>query len=117
MPEDSTYTAREKAKIQGYLKKWNTSKLVFEVVSFIDLLMIPSILSLGFQKENVNPVEPVKAFDTDSKRLELFIKKDSEKLPNVRGFLSKVKEDGGEYSYQGVKLRNFETVKSASMKN
>ena len=87
------------------------SKLNFQVVSFIDLLTIPTILSLSFQKENANPDEPVKALDRDSERLELFIKKGFEKLSKVREFFSKVKEDGGEYLYQGVKLRNFETVK------
>ena len=116
MLEDSTYKAKEKAKIKGYLNKWNTSKMIIQVAFFIDLLTIPSILSLSFQKEDVNPVESVKAFDRASERLELFIKKDFEKLPNVRDFLSKVKEDDGEYSYQGVKLRNFETAKSSIMK-
>ena len=107
MPEDFTYTAKEKAKIQGYLNKWNTTRLIFQVVSFIDLLTIQSILSLVFQKENVNPVELVKSFDRDSERLELLIKKDFEKLPNDRDFLSKVKKDVGEYLYKGVKLRDF----------
>ena len=45
-------------------------------MSFIDLLTIPFTVSLSFQKENVNPVEPVKAFDRVSERLELSIKKD-----------------------------------------
>ena len=44
-------------------------------------------------------------------RLETFMKKDFEKLPNVRDFLSKVKETEGEYSYQDVKLSHFENVK------
>ena len=83
------------------------SKLNFQVVSFIDLLTIPTILSLSFQKENANPDEPVKALDRDSERLELLIKKDFEKLPNDWDFISKVKKDVGEYLYKGAKLRNF----------
>ena len=93
MPKDSTYTAKEKAKIRGYLNKLNTPKLIFQVVSSIDLLPIPSILSLGFQKANVNPIEPVKVFDRDSEQLQLFIMKDFEKFPNIQDFLSKVKKN------------------------
>ena len=32
MLEDSTLIAKEKAKIKGYLNKWNTSKSIFQVV-------------------------------------------------------------------------------------
>ena len=114
--DDASYTAKEKAKIKGYLNKWNTPKMIIQVAFFIDLLTIPSILSLSFQKEDINPVESVKAFDRTVERLDLFMKKDFEKLPNVRDFLSKVKEIDGEYSYQGVKLRKFEDSKSTVSK-
>ena len=90
--------------------------MIIQVAFFIDLLTIPSILSLSFQKEDINPVESVKAFDRAAERLDLFIKKDFEKLPNVRDFLSKVKEVDGEYSYQGVKLKKFEATKSSVSK-
>ena len=61
-------------------------------------------------------IEPVEALDRDSERLELFIKKDFEKLLNARHFLKKVTDDDGGYSYQVEKKRNFETAKSAAMK-
>ena len=114
--DDESYTSKEKAKMKGYLNKWNTSKMIIQVAFFIDLLTIPSILSLSYQKDDVNPVESVKAFDRASERMDLFMEKDFEKLPNVRDFLSKVKEVDGEYSYQGVKLKNFETANSTVKK-
>ena len=108
---DESYKSSEKAKMDGYLTKWKTSKMILQVCFFIDWLTIPSILSLIFQKDDINPVESVKAMEKTLDRLETFMKKDFEKLTNVRDFLSNVKETEGEYSYQGVKLSNFENVK------
>lgn len=109
---DCSYTTAEKAKMRGYLHKWKTSKMIIQVCFFIDLLTIPSILSLSFQKEDVNPVDSIRAFEKTLDRLELFMKKDFEKLPNVREFLSKVNEIDGEYYYQGVKLNSYENDKA-----
>ena len=90
--EDESYNSAEKANIKGYLTKWKTSRMIIQVSFFIDLLTIPSVLSLSFQKNEINPVDSIKAFEKSLDRLDTFMKKDFEKLPNVRDFLLKVQE-------------------------
>ena len=109
--DDPTYNSKEKAKITGYLRSWENSALILSVCFFIDLLTIPSILSLVYQKEHISPVESARSMEKTLNRLELFMKKDFDKLPNVREFLSKVAADGDQYSYQRIELKNFMKAK------
>ena len=66
--------------------------MIFLVTFFIDLLTIPSALSWPFQKDDISTVESVKCMEKTLERIELFGKKNFEKLPNVRDLLSKIEE-------------------------
>ena len=61
MTEDETITSKDKAKMKGYLKHWKSSRMPLLLALFIDILTIPSILSLIFQKEKIDPVQTVRA--------------------------------------------------------
>ena len=111
MTEDETITSKEKAKMKGYLKRWKSSRMPLLLSLFIDILTIPSILSLTFQKETIDPVQTVRAFKKVKERLVQFEKKAFEKLPNVTNFLSKIKEVNGQFFYQNVELSSFERQK------
>jgi hypothetical protein len=107
MTEDETITSKEKAKMKGYPKRWKSSRMPLLLSLFIDILTIPSILSLTFQKETIDPVQTVRAFKKVKERLVQFEKKAFEKLPNVTNFLSKIKEVNGQFFYQNVELSSF----------
>ena len=108
MTEDETITSKDKAKMKGYLKHWKSSRMPLLLALFIDILTIPSILSLAFQKEKIDPVQTVRALKKAKERLAQFEKKAFEKLLNVRNFLSKIKEVNGQFFYQNVELSSFD---------
>ena len=78
------------------------------LVMFIDLLEIPSFLSLAFQKEKVDIVSAMFAITKTNEHLALFEKKPFAKLPRMKYLLSKCNQIDGENYYQNVKLSNFE---------
>lgn len=92
MTEDETITSKDKAKMKGYLRHWKSSRMPLLLALFIDILPIPSILPLTFQKETIDPVQTVRALKKAKECLVQFEKKAFEKLLNVRNFLSKIKE-------------------------
>ena len=92
------------------------------VAFFVDLLTVLSVLSLCFQKEDIDPVASTRALTKTKERLSLIKKKEFEKLPNVRHLLSKITQEDGsdDVFYQHVKLSpSFEHTKVslASQKN
>ncbi len=111
MTEDETITSKDKAKMKGYLRRWNSSRMPLLLALFIDMLTIPSILSLTFQKETIDPVQTVRALKKTKERLVQFEKRAFEKLLNVRNFLSKIKEMNGQFFYQNAELSSFERQK------
>ena len=105
MLNDKSFPSSEQARIKGYLKTWNSAKMFLRVSFFIDLLTILPILSLAFQKDDINPVDSVRCMTKTMGRIDLFMGKGFEKLPNVRDLLSKIEERDSEFYFQGVKLR------------
>ena len=108
MTEHESITGKDKAKMKGYLRRWKSTRMPLLLALFIDILTIPSILSLTFQKETIDPVQSVRALKKAKDRLVQFEKKAFEKLPNVRNFLSKIKVVNGQFFYQSVELLLFE---------
>ena len=76
---------------------------------FTDLLEIPSVLSIAFQKEKVDTVSAMHSITKTNKRLILFEKKPFAKLPHLKHLLSKCNQVDGENYCQNVKLSNLET--------
>ena len=68
---------------------------------FIDRLTIPSILSMEFQKDHINPVDSVRCIS----------KIEFEKIPSVTDLLSKSVDKDCEHSFQGIKLSDLKDVK------
>ena len=68
---------------------------------------------MTFQREKIDPVQTVRALKKAKERLAQFEKKAFEKIPNVRNFLSKIKEVNGQFFYENVGLSSFEKQKVA----
>ena len=47
------FTSADKARIQGYLKCWSTAKMLLGCALYIEILQIPSVLSLNLQQDSV----------------------------------------------------------------
>ena len=48
MTEHESITGKDKAKMKGYLRRWKSTRMPLLLALFIDILTIPSILSLTF---------------------------------------------------------------------
>ena len=51
---DTSYRAKERNRIKGYLKKWKNSKMLGKLCFYLELLKPIMQLSLHFQKEKIN---------------------------------------------------------------
>ena len=91
--------AKDRAKLKGYLTDWKKPSIPLLLALFIDLLEIPSILSLTFQSEKVDTVEAMRCLNKTKDRLDLFDKKAFDKLPHVKTLVAKTtREDKKLYS-------------------
>ena len=54
--QDSSVKSADKARIQGYLKRWSTAKMLLGCALYIEILQIPSVLSLNLQQDSVDIV-------------------------------------------------------------
>lgn len=108
--EDKTIKSQDRAKLKGYLQQWRKSKMPILLAFFIDLLEIPSRLSLALQKEEIDTVYAAMSLQKTGERFDMFERKDFDKLPHVKHFLSKVTtSDTRKVYYQGIELVNYES--------
>ena len=54
LSSNKTVKSSDQAKLKGYLRKWNTCKLIVYVCFFVDLLQPAAILSQAFQAEDID---------------------------------------------------------------
>ena len=53
---DTSYRAKERARIQGYLKNWKTGKMMIHLCFYLDILGPAKELSVNFQHEKIDTV-------------------------------------------------------------
>ena len=97
---DTSVKADDRAKLKGYLRKWNLGKLFIFSCFFIDLLETAACLSAAFQETKVDAVTVSLAMANAKKHLLALKERDVDKLKSVRYYLAKV--NGG--CFQGVQL-------------
>ena len=56
MLQDTSYRAKEWARIQGYLKNWKTGKMLIHLCFYLDILGPAKELSVNFQHEKIYTV-------------------------------------------------------------
>nr|XP_047140930.1 zinc finger protein 862-like [Hydra vulgaris] len=76
LAEDPLILAPDKAKMKGYLLKWKKGKIPLLFAFFIDLLEIPSILSMSFQDDQVDHVQVMKCLTKAKERWYLTVVRD-----------------------------------------
>ena len=69
---DKSYPEKDRAKFKGYLKQWQSTKMLLHIAFYIDVLEPVKILSLSLQKKEVDPVNSSNALlKTKSKFIKL----------------------------------------------
>ncbi|KAL5506170.1 hypothetical protein EMCRGX_G007757 [Ephydatia muelleri] len=84
LAEDPSVKPDDRAKLNGYLKKWMQFRIIFGCALYVDVLKAPSLLSQSLQSR-LDPVE----------------------WPTVCLLLKRIKNDGMDKLYQGSVLKDF----------
>ena len=53
---DTSISSTDRARLKGYLRKWQHSSILIGCALYVDVLKSPSLLSLSLQKENLDIV-------------------------------------------------------------
>jgi hypothetical protein len=112
LSQDKSYSSKDRAKLKGYLLNWSNAKMPFLLSMCIDLLEIPSQLSICMQHERIDTVSAMNYLSKAKERLEMFERKEFEKLPHVKYTISKIciRDDGKRYLHD-IELKNFDQSK------
>ena len=74
---------------------------------------IPSILSRSLHSEIINPVKALHCITKAKERLDLFDKKEFDKLSHLKDLLCQIIiNEAGEHMYQNVTLAGFDNTKN-----
>ena len=90
MSEDRSYKSDQRAKIKGYLTKWNTTNMLLNMAFYLAILQPASFLSLAFQKEDIDPVRAIEALLNVKKRLHKLKSKSADEFPYLSDIKKKV---------------------------
>ena len=107
LTEDTLVKPDDKARLKGYLKKWMQYKVLFSCALYIDIIKPAYILSLPLQSQDVDIVLGIKNILKAVAALDSLSKLNCLELPTVKLFQSRIKEEGGEVTYQGAVLLNY----------
>ena len=116
MAEDKSFKSVDRQKFKGWLTRWQKARIPLLSCLFIEVLSPAKALSLAFQEENIDTVSSISRIEAAKKQLKRLERKDACDLPTVKRFLDKVTNENGEYLYQDVCLRSFESAKESLQK-
>jgi len=103
---DPSVKAADRAKLNGYLRKWKTSKMFVYSCFFVYLLQPSATLSAAFHGTHIDAVAASAAMAKAKRYLTLLMEKEPEKMVTMKHYLTKVKKD----TYQGIQLNSFEAA-------
>ena len=106
LAEDRSIKSTDRARLQGYLKKWKQSKVLIgaAMYMYVDVLKAPVLLSLSLQEEKLDIVLGIQHLLKSTKSLKKMAEQDPLLWPTVKLVCSRVKEEGESKVYQGAVL-------------
>ena len=107
LAEDRSIKSTDRARLQGYLKKWKQSKVLIGAAMYVDVLKAPALLSLSLQEEKLDIVLGIQHLLKSTKSLKKMAEQDPLLWPTVKLVCSRVKEEGESKVYQGAVLSNY----------
>ena len=108
MTEDPRMKSVDKQKMKGYILKWQSSQVLLGCAVFRDILNPPSILCKVLQEDEVCVVRAIESILKTKKSLDKLKLTTFEELPTVKMVLSRIKEEDGSNTYQGVVLKRHD---------
>ena len=104
---DRSISSTDRARLSGYLRKWQQAKMLVGSALYVDVLKPPSLLSLTLQDDDLDIVQGLKHILKSTKSLKNLTEKNPLEWPTVKLVCSRVK-DGN--VYQGAVMQHFNTT-------
>ena len=105
--EERSLRAEDKARLKAYLKRWMQYRIILGCAMYIDILKAPSLLSLSLQGCELDTVLGIKNILKSITTLKSLARQDPLEWPTVKLLLGRMKDEGGDKTYQGTVLKNF----------
>ena len=90
MVGDSTVTLMDRARVQGYLRKWTQGEMLVGCAMYVDMLQVPSVLSQSLQEDNIDIVQGIKQVLKAVSTLQSLAKNDAQLWPTAKLLLDRV---------------------------
>ena len=98
---DATYSTKDRSKFQGYLKKWNSTKMLLYIVYYIDILEPIRLLSIAFQKVDIDVVKSARALSKVKKTISKMKDRSIWRFPSIAMTQRNISVKEGENVYKG----------------
>ena len=99
--EERSLRAEDKARLKAYLR------IILGCAMYIDILKAPSLLSLSLQGCELDTVLGIKNILKSITALKSLARQDPLEWPIVKLLLGRMKDEGGDKTYQDTVLKNF----------
>ena len=103
---DSSISSTDRARLSGYLHKWQQAKMLVASALYVDVLKPPSLLSLTLQDDDLDTVLGLRHILKSVKSLKKLADQNPLEWPTVKSVCSKI-TDGN--VYQGAAMQSFNT--------
>jgi len=112
--EDKGIRSIDRQKLKGYLLKWRDGRILMGCALYTDILQSPLFLSLSLQGDNVDIVHGLRHIVKSHQSLKKLSLQDPFHWPTVKVVRSKIVNEDGSKTYQGVCLKKYtdSTVKT-----
>ena len=110
---DSSVNNADKAKLKGYLSKWQQGKMIIGCAMYVDALKPPSLLSKALQEDSVDVVLCLQNILHAKKNLRNLSDVDPLEWPTVKLVRNRISDS----EYQGTKLKHFNDIVLESCKD
>ncbi|XP_064404677.1 zinc finger protein 862-like isoform X1 [Halichondria panicea] len=104
LAEDRSVSSSDRARLKGYLSKWQQGKILIGCSMYVDALKVPSMLSKVLQEEKLNIVSSLQNILKSKKSLQSLTDTDPLQWPTVKLICNRLTA-GNEY--QGATLKNY----------
>ena len=106
MVNDTSTKPVDRAKLEGYHRKWSQAEIIIGCAMYVDLLKAPSLLSFSLQ-EDIDIVTGIKNILKSVSSLQSLLSETPKEWPTVKLVLSKILREETVHEYQGAALTHF----------
>jgi hypothetical protein len=110
LSQDSSVRPIDREKLKGYVRKWQTVKVVLGCALFFDILKSLGVLCQVLQADELCVVRAIQSVMKTKKALDKLKATALVEYPTVKKVLQQMKhEEGQSYTYQGIELKEYDS--------